>query len=74
SRENGERYIGTVQEVLVEKKDSLRNIYFGRSRHHAPDEIDGHIRFTSDREIELGTFVNVRIVKAEAYDWEGKLA
>ena len=74
SRENGERYISTVQEVLVEKKDSLRNIYFGRSRHHAPDEIDGHIRFTSDREIELGTFVNVRIEKAEAYDWEGKLA
>lgn len=72
SQSNAERYLNTVQEVLVEEKDALRNIYIGRSRHHAPDDIDGHIRFTSDREIELGSFVNVIIDEVNAYDWKGR--
>jgi len=69
-----ERYIGTVQEVLVEMKDSLKKLYIGRSMHHAPDEIDGHVSFFSQKEIEPGTFVHVKIVSVRNYDWQGVLA
>ena len=69
-----ERYIGTVQEVLVEMKDSLRKLYIGRSKHHAPDEIDGHVSFFSAKDIEQGTFVRVKINSVRNYDWQGKLA
>lgn len=72
SQHNAERYLNSVQEVLVEEKDAFRNIYIGRSKHHAPDDIDGHIRFTSERELEPGTFVNVLIEEVNAYDWKGK--
>ncbi|MBR0474581.1 MAG: TRAM domain-containing protein, partial [Erysipelotrichaceae bacterium] len=72
SQHNAERYLNSVQEVLVEEKDAFRNIYIGRSKHHAPDDIDGHIRFTSEKELEPGTFVNVLIEEVNAYDWKGK--
>ena len=72
SQHNAERYLNSVQEVLIEEKDAFRNIYIGRSKHNAPDDIDGHIRFTSEKELETGTFVNVLIEEVNAYDWKGK--
>ena len=71
-QKEAERYIGTVQEVLVEGKDALRNIYQGRSQHQAPEGIDGHIRFTSDKELKPGSFVKVRITAIHLYDWSGE--
>ena len=74
TEEASSRYIGSVEEVLVEMKDSLRNIYVGRSKHHAPDDIDGHVSFFSEKNIELGTFVHVKITSVRNYDWQGELA
>ncbi len=37
-------------EVLVEEKEALKNRYRGRSKADAPDEVDGQVIFTSDRE------------------------
>lgn len=67
-----QRFMDTIQEVLVEAKDGLREIYQGRSRHHAPEGIDGHVIFRSDVPIELGSFVKVRITKIRMYDWYGE--
>ncbi len=65
--------IGSVVEVLVEEKEALNNRYRGRSAADAPDEVDGQVIFTSDRPLECGTFVNVRITDASQYDLIGTL-
>ena len=65
---NRER-VGKVYRVLVEKKRGSR--YVGRSEFEAP-ETDGNIYFGSDEPCEIGTFVNVRITGAKAYDLMGE--
>jgi len=61
--------VGTTCRVLVEKKRGNR--YVGRSEFEAP-ETDGNIYFGSDEPCEIGTFVNVRITGAKAYDLMGE--
>lgn len=70
--ENNQKYLNTIQEVLVEGKDGLSNKYIGRGKMNAPDDVDGIIVFTSDRLIELGSFVKVKITSCEAYDCYGE--
>jgi len=61
--------VGTVCRVLVEKKRGSR--YVGRSEFEAP-ETDGNIYFGSEEPIEIGSFVDVRITSARAYDLMGE--
>ena len=65
---NRER-VGKVYRVLVEKKRGNR--YVGRSEFEAP-ETDGNIYFGSEEPIEIGTFVDVKITSAKAYDLMGE--
>ena len=60
--------VGTTCRVLVERKRGSR--YVGRSAMEAP-ETDGNIYFGSDRPLEIGSFVDVRILGAKAYDLQG---
>ncbi|MEG0314073.1 MAG: 30S ribosomal protein S12 methylthiotransferase RimO [Erysipelotrichaceae bacterium] len=69
---NNERMVGQTIEVLVETKDALKKRYRGRGVNSAPDEVDGYITFESNIDIPLGTFVNVLVTKALAYDLIGK--
>ena len=55
--------------MLVEKKRGNR--YVGRSEFEAP-ETDGNIYFGSEEPCEIGTFVNVKITGARAYDLMGE--
>ena len=71
SYEKNQEKIGRVLEVLVEEKEGLKETYRGRSIADAPDEVDGQVIFTSTVPIELGTFVKVKIQKANAYDLYG---
>lgn len=64
-----EARIGEVCEVLVDGEEDGR--YIGRSPKEAP-EIDGNIVFTSDRKLEPGMYVTVKITDAEAYDLMGE--
>jgi ribosomal protein S12 methylthiotransferase len=74
SLENNQRYLGRTIEVLVERKKSINSPYYqGRGWMHAPDDIDGHVFFTSDRPLRAGEFVKVEITKAEMYDLYGQL-
>ena len=61
--------VGTTCRVLVERKRGKR--YVGRSEYEAP-EIDGNIYFGSEEPCEIGSFVNVRITAAKAYDLMGE--
>ena len=66
--------VGSTIETLVEDRDALTGTYRGRSAADAPDEVDGKVIFSSDQELEPGTFVPVLITAAKAYDVVGKHA
>lgn len=73
AKENNQRFIGQRLKVVVETQDSVRlDHYEGRAAQHAPDDIDGHVRFTSDKELYLGDFVEVLITSADSYDLFGQ--
>lgn len=67
------RKVGSVIEVLAEEKEGLKNRWHGRSAADAPDDVDGQVIFTADRELEPGEFVPVRITDASQYDLYGVL-
>ena len=63
--------IGTTLKVLIDEKVSPDN-YIGRTQNDAPD-IDNAVYLNSVEQIEPGTFVNVKIEKAEEYDLHGSV-
>ena len=60
--------VGETCRVLVDRRRGDR--YAGRSETEAP-ETDGNIYFGSPEPLEPGSFVNVRILGAKAYDLQG---
>ena len=69
SLELNRQKIGQVLEVMVEERDGDGS-YIGRTAYDAP-EIDDSVIFTSDRELEPGDMVSVRIDDAFDYDLTG---
>lgn len=63
--------IGEVQEVMVERYDNLTGMYVGRSALYAPDEVDGCVRFRSEKDHEPGDFAMVRIRRAASHNLIG---
>lgn len=61
--------IGNVYKVIIDEKDDDK--YIGRSYLDSP-EIDSGIIFTSDKELEIGTFVDVKITDFDGYDLIGE--
>ncbi len=70
SRENLRKRLGSVCEVLCEGRDKHAR-YIGRSEFEAP-EVDGLIHFTSEKPLNPGEYVNVRILAGKAYDLIGE--
>lgn len=71
SAQKTKQKIGKTLEVLVEEKEALRNRYRGRSKADAPDEVDGQVIFTSEKDLEIGSFVKVQITEAKTFDLFG---
>ena len=72
SMEVNEARVGTECEVLVDGFDEEQGRFYGRSLLEAP-ESDGCIWLESDRELNPGEYVQVRITGADAYDLEGTI-
>lgn len=70
--ENQQQKIGRVIEVLVEDQEGLSGKYRGRSEWDAPDSVDGMVIFTSERQIEMGSFVKVRVTQVLPHDVIGE--
>ncbi len=70
SLENNQKYIGKTLKVLVEEKSEDAS-YVGRSEFDAP-EIDNGVLFTSEKELEPGSFASVKISDAFDYDLTGE--
>ena len=63
--------VGRLVECVVEDYDGFSDSYGGRTWMDAP-EIDSTIRFVSDRDLNIGDFVTVRINDTEEYDLIGE--
>ena len=61
--------VGSAEKVLVTGRDAKG--FVGRSAFEAPDA-DGLIRFTSERNLQEGEFVTVRLTGADTYDLSGE--
>ena len=70
SRASLEKRVGTVMKCLVE--DGEAGEYTLRSFMDAPD-VDGQIYVTSDKDLEIGSFVDVKIIEALEYDLRGEI-
>ncbi|WP_456400822.1 30S ribosomal protein S12 methylthiotransferase RimO [Mesoaciditoga sp.] len=68
SLERNAKYVGKKFKVLVE--GIQEGMYYGRTYMDAP-EIDGYVHFSSNRELKVGEFVEVKITDFEFYDLEG---
>ena len=70
--EKSSERIGKTYKVIVEDYDGYSDSYTGRTYMDAP-EIDGIVRFTSDRDLDIGDFVEVEIFDVEDYDLIGEV-
>ncbi|MDE6110702.1 MAG: 30S ribosomal protein S12 methylthiotransferase RimO [Eubacterium sp.] len=61
--------VGNVYKVVIDEKEDGK--YIGRSYLDSP-EIDSGIIFTSDNELEIGSFVDVKITDYDGYDLLGE--
>lgn len=69
TEEANQKRVGNVYKVIIDEKDNDK--YIGRSYLDSP-EIDSGIIFTSKNDLEIGTFVNVKITDFDGYDLLGE--
>jgi ribosomal protein S12 methylthiotransferase len=70
SFEKNQEKVGQILTVMIDKKEAGR--YIGRTEFDSV-EVDNEVVIQSDRTLEPGSFVQVRITKAFDYDIEGEL-
>ena len=71
SNENLQNKIGEVIETVVEKKYG-ENSYLGRTYMDC-FEIDGHVSFDSELDLQIGDFVDVKITHSLSHDLVGQI-
>lgn len=69
--EKNNEKIGKTYRVVVEDYDGYSDSYTGRTYMDAP-EIDGLVKFTSHKDLDIGDFVDVEIFDIEDYDLIGE--
>ncbi len=63
--------IGTTQRVIIDASEDEDGVAVGRTTADAPD-IDGVIYVTTDRHLEPGDFVDVKVTASEEHDLIGR--
>jgi ribosomal protein S12 methylthiotransferase len=69
SQDINKKFLGSILDVLIEEKED--NSYLGRSQYDAP-EVDGVVYVNSQKELNPGDFVKVRITDTLEYDLVGE--
>ena len=69
--EKNNEKIGKTYKVVVEDYDGYSDSYTGRTYMDVP-EIDGLVKFTSHKDLDIGDFVDVEIFDIEDYDLIGE--
>ena len=63
---------GKLITAIVEGYDPDNKVFFGRCGSDAP-EIDSKVYFTGNKQLKVGSFVNVKITQCMDYDLYGEL-
>lgn len=66
SLETNEKRVGTVEKVLIDRIEG--DYYVGRTQYDSPEVDDEILISLDDVDLEIGTFVNAKIVKADYFD------
>ena len=66
SLETNEKRVGTVEKVLIDRIEG--EYYIGRTQYDSPEVDDEILISLDDADLEIGTFVNAKIVKADYFD------
>ena len=66
SLETNEKRVGTVEKVLIDRVEG--DYYVGRTQYDSPEVDDEILISLDDVDLEVGTFVNAKIVKADYFD------
>ncbi len=72
SAQYNEAQMDSVKTAVVEGFDKWAECYFGRTEADAPD-IDGKVFFSSEKPLEIGDFVKIRITDTLDYDLLGEV-
>lgn len=67
-----EKQLDTVKTAVVEGFDKWAECYFGRTEADAPD-IDGKVFFSSEKPLNIGDYVKLRIIDTLDYDLLGEV-
>ncbi len=67
-----ERQLDTVKTAVVEGFDKWAECWFGRTAADAPD-IDGKVFFSSEKPLNIGDYVKIRIIDTLDYDLLGEV-
>jgi ribosomal protein S12 methylthiotransferase len=70
SLNNNQKHIGRIYDVLVENATE-ENLFNGRTFFQAPD-VDG-MTYIQSEQLEIGSFVRVRVSNALEYDLTGEM-
>lgn len=65
SRENNLKKIGSVQKVMIDRKEG--DFYLGRTQYDSP-EVDQEVLVSSENRLRPGEFYEVKITRADHYD------
>ena len=66
SLEINEKRVGTVEKVLIDRIEG--DYYIGRTQYDSPEVDDEILISIDDNELNVGDFVNVRLIKADYFD------
>lgn len=69
---HNQAHVGKTYRVLVDAFDRELGLYLGRTYMDAP-EIDGCVLLGSSRELEIGSFVEAKIIGTQDYDLVGEV-
>ena len=71
SLETNEKRVGTVEKVLVDRIEG--DYYIGRTQYDSPEVDDEVLVSVDSAELNVGDFVNVKLVKADYFDLYGEV-
>ena len=70
SLENNLSKIGKTYKVLIDRKEN--NYFVARTQYDSP-EVDNEVLISTEKELEIGEFVNVKIIDAQEFDLYGEI-
>ncbi len=71
SLETNEKRVGSIEKVLIDRIEG--DYYIGRTQYDSPEVDDEILISVEDAELNVGDFVNVKLVKADYFDLYGEV-